>query len=139
MSIGAALAWTTSISLLKVGLSMLTPIQIIVYRTAIVSLILAVVVAVSGRLKELKRVTWKDLLMALAGGLGGTGVGVILYLIAISELGMAQATVIGSGSIMVTELLSRLISKESLGARKIVGSTLVAVGVALASLSAVTS
>ena len=134
LAVLAAISWTFSITLLKIALTTTSPVLITFYRTLIIMIILDAYVILKGRYRILRGVSAFEALVGMIGGASGIGFGLILYLIAIEYLGIAQATVVVSGSIMITELLAALISKERLGLIKYLGALLISIGIYMASI-----
>lgn len=127
-ALGAALGFSTSIITMNIMLKSIDPTIIIYFRTLVVMLIQSAILRSLNKTLPRESKTWIFLSL---GGFLGTGLGVILFLKAMSILGAGKASFIASSSPVVSTLSATLLLREKFRVRAILAASLVTLGVIL--------
>ncbi len=124
-----ALLWGSSPILEKVGLSRVSPMTAVAIRSFAISTVLAVVMTLTGRIKDLINVDVKTLLLfAISGILAGL-LGMWTYFGALRLQPVSKIVPIAATYPLVTALLSILILKEGISLARVLGTALIVMGI----------
>lgn len=124
-----ALLWGSSSILEKIGLTKVDPIVAITIRSFTISIVLAVIMTVTGRIKDLITVDIKGLLLfALSGILAGL-LGMWTYFAVLRLQPASRIVPIAAAYPLVTVVLSILILKEGVTLGQIFGTILIITGI----------
>lgn len=123
----AALLWGLSTVLLKAGLTNLTPIQVNSVRLPFVTVILYTTWALIG--KKTRKLRKPLLLLIACTGLFSMGIGSLLYLIALANIGPSKTAALISTSPVFSLVLALIFLKEKISLRLVLGVGLCVAGV----------
>ena len=115
-SLATAVMWGASVVFSKLALSSLGPLTLNAVRMGALLLLSSPFLALRARRLERRYA----LNMAL-GGILGVGLGPVFFFNAINMIGPSRASVLSSGSPIVSALLGAAVFREKLGARRIAG------------------
>lgn len=123
------LLWGLSPILEKAGLAKVDPIIAITIRSFTVSIVLAVIMMVTGRVKDLINVDTKGLLLFAVSGILAGLLGMWTYFGALRLQPASKIVPITAAYPLITVLLSVLILKEGVTLANILGTILIIAGI----------
>lgn len=122
--------WSAGDALTRAALFDVSPIETSAWRSLTMFVMFYALAARFNGLKASKRCTW----LALISGVLGLGLALFMYFVAMSQAGLALAALPISFSPIISQLTSWKAGRERLGPKMLIGGSLVASGIALASL-----
>ena len=126
----AALCWGISIPILKILLLNIEPFFLNLIRLIVLNAIVwLLILPKRGKRKEVKNLRKSSLIVLLAGGVLGIGLGALLFLFSISLIGAAKSTIITSSSPLFSTVLGVAILKEKLDKLRILGIAIIIFGI----------
>ncbi len=128
-AIATSVLWALGDSLARGALFEVSPLSTTSWRMVTLTPAFFLASARGDRLKA----SPKAIFIAALSGAVGLSLALVVYYKAMSEVGLALATIPTSLSPVVSQWLSRLLLSERLGLREALGGVLVALGIALAS------
>jgi drug/metabolite transporter (DMT)-like permease len=129
----AALLWAISSVLVAPGVTGLDPIMVASIRVPVLSLVLWGTAGVRGTLPKLGRLSVRDWVVIIVGGLIGWGLGSALFVWSVSELGATRSAILTSTSPLFALPLSVLFLQEKVNWLTLVGTALTVAGIVLVS------
>ena len=130
----SGLCWGGATILAKLALQVIDPLMLNVVRLPFVILPLVIFSLARNGFSEYKRYTRKNLIQAGASGVIGHAIGTVLFLLAMSHIGAAKASILSSISPLFIAPLSVIFLKEKLAKRVIVGIIVCSLGIPLTTL-----
>jgi drug/metabolite transporter (DMT)-like permease len=131
LSLGAAMLWGLSTTLLKPAVVHLTSVQANSVRLPLVTLCLMIVWRLNKGRGRLQDIEHKALLLIAASGLLGMGFGSFLYLEAVVHIGPAKTATLSALTPVLSLIMGVAFLKEAFTGRLLVGVTLCVAGVFL--------
>jgi len=132
-ALAAALLWAVSTVLIAPGVEGLDPVMVASIRIPALSLVLWGITIRRGTVKDLWKLSWREWLTIILGGLIGWGVGSVTYVTAVSALGATRSAVLTSTSPLFALPLSVLFAQEKINWLTIVGTIVTVGGIILVS------
>ncbi len=130
----SGLCWGVATILSKLALQVIDPLMLNVVRLPFVILPLVIFTLARNGLSEYKRYTRKALILAGASGVIGHAIGTVLFLVALSYIGAARASILSAISPLFIAPLSVIFLKEKLTKRVILGIIVCSLGIPLTTL-----
>ncbi len=119
----ASIAWGLGVCIAKIAAEETSPVLVDVVKLTTIAILLSPWAPQSLQLPR------RTLLLIAIGGFFGVGVGDLLLYMSLPIIGAAQATLVSTISLPLTLVLSRIALKEKLNIGKVLGMTLIALGV----------
>jgi len=132
-ALAAALLWAVSTVLIAPGVEGLDPVMVASIRIPALSLVLWGITIRRGTVKDLWKLSWREWLTIILGGLIGWGVGSVTYVAAVSALGATRSAILTSTSPLFALPLSVLFAQEKINWLTIVGTIVTVGGIILVS------
>lgn len=123
----ASIAWTSNAVLVKIALFTAPPVLFALMRLLSLSVLSTPIFL--ARYNKIKEFSNSEILAACIGGALGIGVGIVLYHLAIMDIGAARTTIISSSSPGLSILLALVLLKERPGKRALLGAILVTIAI----------
>jgi len=123
----ASLSWTFNSILVKIVLYVAQPVMFAFMRLLALSIIITPLCFI--KYNKIRAFTVKEILAAIIGGMIGIGFAIILYHLAIIEIGAARTALISSSSPALSILLALVILHERPSTRALLGAILVTAAV----------
>ena len=133
MSFGAAILWAISAIILKPGIEGIDAVVVSAIRMPVLSLFFWLVSIISGKVGTLWKLSLREWLTIVFGGLIGWGAGSILFVQAVAMLGPTRAAIITSTSPLFALPMSILLLGEKPCRTVWIGTALTVAGIALVS------
>lgn len=124
-----ALCWGLSPILEKMGLAKVDPLIAITIRSFAISIVLAVIMTVTGRIKDLIAVDTKGLLIFASSGILAGLLGMWTYFAVLKLQPVSRIIPIVAAYPLITVVLSLLILKEGVTLAHILGTVLIIAGI----------
>ncbi len=122
--------WAGGDALTRAALFDVSPIETSAWRSLMMFAMFYVLATKTSGLRASRRCTW----LALVSGVLGLGLALFMYFLAMSRVGLSLAALPISLSPIISQLTSWKAGREKLGPKMLLGGSLVATGIALASL-----
>lgn len=129
----AGILWAVAVVLLAPGLQGNDPILVASVRVPALALMFWGVVAARRSYHQLRGLGWREWATIAVGSLLGWGLGSVLFVIALAELGATRTAILTSTSPLFALPLCVVLLKESVNRAVLVGTVLTVTGVALVS------
>lgn len=132
-ALGAAICWAAAMLMIAPGIEGHDPILVASIRVPVLALALWGIVIARGSWRDLGKLSPREWVILLVGGLIGWGLGGVLFVLTVEMVGPTQTAILTSTSPMFALPLSALLLRERLPLRVLVGTVLTICGVILVS------
>lgn len=130
-ALGAALIWGSTAVMLVLGLKGIDSAMANTVRVPAVALIALLVAAKRGNLKEVRTLSRNTVILLVAAGVLGWGLGSWLFTSALQMVGASKTTIVGAAAPLFAVPLSMIFLHERPGHLTLVGTFLTVLGIAL--------
>ena len=129
LAIGAGMCWAAGSTLIKLGLSGISPLVVNMIRLPVVALILVVIVVRREGRASFSSYDWKSLLLTSGTGILEQSIGSVLWFISIELIGIAKATILANTSPLFVIPFAIIVLKEKVTLRVILGTVFCVAGI----------
>ncbi len=129
LAIGASMCWAAGSTLIKLGLSGISPLVVNMIRLPAVALILVALVTWRERPVTFSSYDWKSLLLTSGAGILEQGIGSVLWFMSIEFIGVAKATILANTSPLFVIPFAIIVLKEKVTLKVILGTVFCVLGI----------